>query len=307
MILCSYGGTAMFAKNLKYLRQLHNIDQLQLAEALGRKSASSISEWESGKYTPKIGVLSMISSYFNVDLDDMMTKDLELENSTQSWSWSDQTNTSDTSDEQPKINAVIANNLNRLLSKNGKNQADLAEYMGVSQAAASNWCKGIKIPRMDKIDRICVYFGCTRSDLMDPKDPEIQKSSLGTYRIPVLSTVAAGQPMFSDDDVIEYIDYDREPRNNIIGVRIEGDSMMPAIQDGDTVVIDREAVWEDGDVVIVTVSNNYGMCKRIKRYADGIALISNNPSYEPKYYSAAEVNALPVRIIGKVKELRRKF
>lgn len=182
----------MFAKNLKYLRQLHNIDQLQLAEALGRKSASSISEWESGKYTPKIGVLSMISSYFNVDLDDMMTKDLELENSTQSWSWSDQTNTSDTSDEQPKINAVIANNLNRLLSKNGKNQADLAEYMGVSQAAASNWCKGIKIPRMDKIDRICVYFGCTRSDLMDPKDPEIQKSSLGTYRIPVLSTVAAG-------------------------------------------------------------------------------------------------------------------
>jgi len=297
----------MFAKNLKYLRQLHNIDQLQLAEALGRKSASSISEWESGKYTPKIGVLSMISSYFNVDLDDMMTKDLELENSTQSWSWSDQTNTSDTSDEQPKINAVIANNLNRLLSKNGKNQADLAEYMGVSQAAASNWCKGIKIPRMDKIDRICVYFGCTRSDLMDPKDPEIQKSSLGTYRIPVLSTVAAGQPMFSDDDVIEYIDYDREPRNNIIGVRIEGDSMMPAIQDGDTVVIDREAVWEDGDVVIVTVSNNYGMCKRIKRYADGIALISNNPSYEPKYYSAAEVNALPVRIIGKVKELRRKF
>ena len=297
----------MFAKNLKYLRQLHNIDQLQLAEALGRKSASSISEWESGKYTPKIGVLSMISSYFNVDLDDMMTKDLELENSTQSWSWSDQTNTSDTSDEQPKINAVIANNLNRLLSKNGKNQADLAEYMGVSQAAASNWCKGIKIPRMDKIDRICVYFGCTRSDLMDPKDPEIQKSSLGTYRIPVLSTVAAGQPMFSDDDVIEYIDYDKEPRNNIIGVRIEGDSMMPAIQDGDTVVIDREAVWEDGDVVIVTVSNNYGMCKRIKRYADGIALISNNPSYEPKYYSATEVNALPVRVIGKVKELRRKF
>ena len=297
----------MFAKNLKYLRQLHNIDQLQLAEALGRKSASSISEWESGKYTPKIGVLSMISSYFNVDLDDMMTKDLELENSTQSWSWSDQTNTSDTSDEQPKINAVIANNLNRLLSENGKNQADLAEYMGVSQATASNWCKGIKIPRMDKIDRICVYFGCTRSDLMDPKDAEMQKSSLGTYRIPVLSTVAAGQPMFSDDDVIEYIDYDREPRNNIIGVRIEGDSMMPAIQDGDTVVIDREATWEDGDVVIVTVSNNYGMCKRIKRYADGIALISNNPSYEPKYYSAAEVNALPVRVIGKVKELRRKF
>lgn len=305
MILCSYGGTAMFAKNLKYLRQLHNIDQLQLAEALGRKSASSISEWESGKYTPKIGVLSMISSYFNVDLDDMMTKDLELENSMQSWSWSDQTNTSDTSDEQQKI--IFATNLKHLIDKSEKTQKEVATAIGVSPQTLNTWLQRIALPRMGKIQLLADYFGISKTDLLDPKDPEIQKSSLGTYRIPVLSTVAAGQPMFSDNDVIEYIDYDREPRNNIIGVRIEGDSMMPAIQDGDTVVIDREAVWEDGDVVIVTVSNNYGMCKRIKRYADGIALISNNPSYEPKYYSAAEVNALPVRIIGKVKELRRKF
>lgn len=305
MILCSYGGTAMFAKNLKYLRQLHNIDQLQLAEALGRKSASSISEWESGKYTPKIGVLSMISSYFNVDLDDMMTKDLELENSMQSWSWSDQTNTSDTSDEQQKI--IFATNLKHFIDKSEKTQKEVATAIGVSPQTLNTWLQRIALPRMGKIQLLADYFGISKTDLIDPKDPEIQKSSLGTYRIPVLSTVAAGRPMFSDDDVIEYIDYDKEPRNNIIGVRIEGDSMMPAIQDGDTVVIDREAVWEDGDVVIVTVSNNYGMCKRIKRYADGIALISNNPSYEPKYYSAAEVNALPVRIIGKVKELRRKF
>mgnify|MGYP000854388051 FL=1 len=295
----------MFAKNLKYLRQLHNIDQLQLAEALGRKSASSISEWESGKYTPKIGVLSMISSYFNVDLDDMMTKDLELENSMQSWSWSDQTNTSDTSDEQQKI--IFATNLKHFIDKSEKTQKEVATAIGVSPQTLNTWLQRIALPRMGKIQLLADYFGISKTDLIDPKDPEMQKSSLGTYRIPVLSTVAAGRPMFSDDDVIEYIDYDKEPRNNIIGVRIEGDSMVPAIQDGDTVVIDREAVWEDGDVVIVTVSNNYGMCKRIKRYADGIALISNNPSYEPKYYSAAEVNALPVRVIGKVKELRRKF
>ena len=235
----------------------------------------------------------------------MMTKDLELENSMQSWSWSDQTNTSDTSDEQQKI--IFATNLKHLIDKSEKTQKEVATAIGVSPQTLNTWLQRIALPRMEKIQLLADYFGISKTDLLDPKDTEMQKFSLGTYRIPVLSTVAAGQPMFSDDDVIEYIDYDKEPRNNIIGVRIEGDSMMPAIQDGDTVVIDREAVWEDGDVVIVTVSNNYGMCKRIKRYADGIALISNNPSYEPKYYSAAEVNALPVRIIGKVKELRRKF
>lgn len=191
----------MFAKNLKYLRQLHNIDQLQLAEALGRKSASSISEWESGKYTPKIGVLSMISSYFNVDLDDMMTKDLELENSMQSWSWSDQTNASDTSDEQQKI--IFATNLKHFIDKSEKTQKEVATAIGVSPQTLNTWLQRIALPRMGKIQLLADYFGISKTDLIDPKDPEIQKSSLGTYRIPVLSTVAAGQPMFSDDDVIE--------------------------------------------------------------------------------------------------------
>ena len=147
MILCSYGGTAMFAKNLKYLRQLHNIDQLQLAEALGRKSASSISEWESGKYTPKIGVLSMISSYFNVDLDDMMTKDLELENSNQSWSWSDQTNTSNTSDERTK-------RLRKAVENSGYSQTQLCEITGINKGALSSYLSGRYYPKQQAIEKL---------------------------------------------------------------------------------------------------------------------------------------------------------
>ena len=67
------------------------------------------------------------------------------------------------------INDIIAFNLNRLLEANGKNQADLAAYMGVSQATVSNWCKGIKSPRMDKLDRICIFLNCTRTDLLEDK------------------------------------------------------------------------------------------------------------------------------------------
>ena len=36
-------------------------------------------------------------------------------------------------------------------------------------------------------------------------------------------------------------------------------------------------------------------------------LIPNNPAYEPMYYSNAEIESLPVRVIGKVVELRAKF
>lgn len=68
------------------------------------------------------------------------------------------------------INDIIAFNLNRLLELNGKNQADLATYMEVSQSTVSNWCKGIKSPRMDKLDRICVFLNCTRTDLLEDKN-----------------------------------------------------------------------------------------------------------------------------------------
>lgn len=52
------------------------MEQIDLAHKLGRKSASSISEWEKGKYTPKLKTLSEIASIFKVSIDDLMDEDL---------------------------------------------------------------------------------------------------------------------------------------------------------------------------------------------------------------------------------------
>ncbi|KRM25500.1 helix-turn-helix domain-containing protein [Schleiferilactobacillus harbinensis] len=65
----------MFAKNLKYLRTKRGYDQQTFAEMIHR-SVSTVSEWESGKYTPKAGILADIANMFGVKLDDMMNKDL---------------------------------------------------------------------------------------------------------------------------------------------------------------------------------------------------------------------------------------
>ena len=66
----------MFANNLRYLREKNGMDQIDLAIKLGRKSSSSVSEWEKGKYTPKIGVLNDIAEIFGVSITDLMNKDL---------------------------------------------------------------------------------------------------------------------------------------------------------------------------------------------------------------------------------------
>ena len=65
-----------FASNLRFLRQKNGLEQIDLATRLGRKSSSSISEWEKGKYTPKAGVLNDIANIFGVSLSKVMSTDL---------------------------------------------------------------------------------------------------------------------------------------------------------------------------------------------------------------------------------------
>lgn len=65
-----------FSKNLKYLRKKHHLYQSDIADHLNMKSTSSISEWESGRHTPEVGILSQLAKYFHVTLEDLMESDL---------------------------------------------------------------------------------------------------------------------------------------------------------------------------------------------------------------------------------------
>ena len=65
-----------FGANLKFLRLKNDMEQNELAEMLGFKSSSAISEWEKGKRIPSAGVLYDIANIFNIGLSDLMEKDL---------------------------------------------------------------------------------------------------------------------------------------------------------------------------------------------------------------------------------------
>ena len=66
-----------------------------------------------------------------------------------------------------ELNLRIADRIKFFLDERNKTQADLAKYMDVSPVTISNWCKGIKMPRMNKIDKICSFLHVSRSALMD--------------------------------------------------------------------------------------------------------------------------------------------
>lgn len=77
---------------------------------------------------------------------------------------------------EQEFNEIFSKQLKKQLSFHEMTQSDLAKLLGVSTQSVSNWCKGTKSPRMDKVDSMCKIFNCRRSDLIeDKKEPSTEE------------------------------------------------------------------------------------------------------------------------------------
>lgn len=140
-------------------------------------------------------------------------------------------------------------------------------------------------------------------------DLQIHASPRKGITINVYGRVAAGIPLEMIEDIIdtEEIPEELAKTGEFFGLQIHGDSMEPKISQGDIVIVRKQDDAESDNIVIAAVNGTDATCKRLKKYKDGIALISTNPAYEPMYFSNQEILEKPVRIIGRVVELRAKF
>ena len=68
--------------------------------------------------------------------------------------------------DEKTFNSIFAKNLRHYLEISQMSQVDLSKKLNVGTTSVYNWCAGIKIPRMDKVDKMCQIFGCKRSDLI---------------------------------------------------------------------------------------------------------------------------------------------
>ena len=67
---------------------------------------------------------------------------------------------------------IFASNLQRYMEMNGKSRRDVSEAIGVSYYTFTDWVKGKKYPRMDKVEKLASYFGILKSDLIEEKTEE---------------------------------------------------------------------------------------------------------------------------------------
>ena len=187
-----------------------------------------------------------------------------------------------------------------------KSQGDLAKHLFVNQTAVSQWERGVTIPSPPILLKLSQLYGVS-TDYLLGNDIPVEK--VKGVKIPILGDVAAGVPIEAVENIVDYeeIDTALAATGEFFGLRVKGASMSPRILDGDVVIVRKQDDAETGDTVVVLVNGDSATVKKIKKMPDGIQLIPTNPAYDPMYYTAAEVEALPVRIIGRVVELRGKF
>lgn len=181
-------------------------------------------------------------------------------------------------------------------------QAKLADELGVSASTVAMWESGEREPKnYETLEIIADYFNVNMEVLLTGK--------LAPTKIPVLGKVVAGIPLEAVEEIIDYEEIPQSMARNgeYFALQIKGNSMEPKFSEGDVVIVRKQENVDNGDIAIVLVNGNDATVKKIKKFDGGINLIPTNSEYEVITYTADEIEKLPVRIIGKVVELRAKF
>ena len=148
--------------------------------------------------------------------------------------------------------AIFVENLKKQMKLNNKSQADLSKDLNLPFTTISNWYRGIRYPRPDKMQLLADYFGIRMEELISNS---INNSGI---KIPILGTVIAGIPVTAVEDIIGYEEISEKMARcgDYFALEIKGDSMEPKMSKGDIVIVKQQNTVENGQIAIVLVNGD---------------------------------------------------
>ena len=222
-------------------------------------------------------------------------------------------------------------NIRRARKAKKLTQAQLAERIGVTPSAITQYERGDIRPEVEKVRAIAEALGIPEQDLFDPskkidilkevlKNPtpealDLLKSQYPaiseTIEVPILShEVSAGHGLEPyETEVIDRVVVDKDkffpgvPPHKIDGVIVKGDSMEPTLYEGDYVFLYRfdwdEEFEKIDDIYVINVDNQLKVKRLSFKLNGNIMVISDNPKYKPEEINPDETQVY-FRIIGRV-------
>lgn len=201
----------------------------------------------------------------------------------------------------------VAEYIESIMIQIGMKPTELANRIGVDRSTVTRYLKGTRKISMEDIPKIANAIGITPTELlMDENDRPTNKIEVSqrTVRIPILGTIACGDPILAEQN---YEDYRTEledalPPGDLFYLKAKGDSMHPTAPDGSLVLLREQYDVENGEIAAIMLNGNTeATLKRVKKQGDIIMLMPDNPAHTPIIVTAD----MPIQIIGKALEIRR--
>lgn len=218
-----------------------------------------------------------------------------------------------------------------LQAKDGGNMSALAAFCGVTPQAVQQWVAQGRTPRAHRLKQIADYFGITEKELLfgeevptgerqkeevalrlpesfiavrthDPDDQDFVtiktvrlKLSAGISGFAIEPERGEGMPIVFQKEWLERHGYFAD---NLIALKIRGESMRPKLDDGDLVVINTaDRIPKDNHVYAVNFDGE-DVIKRLCRENREWWLVSDNP--DQKNYPKQICKSANCIIIGQV-------
>lgn len=129
-----------------------------------------------------------------------------------------------------------------------------------------------------------------------------QENGVDVLAVPIVGTVAAGQPILAEENIEEYfplpINYAKN--NDMFMLKVRGESMINAgILDGDYVIVQQQETAKNGEIVVALLEDS-ATVKTFYKENGYIRLQPENDALEP-------IISQDVKILGKVSGIFRKY
>lgn len=218
-------------------------------------------------------------------------------------------------------NTLFWNNITVLCDRNGIAPSALAKKLKLSPSSAAKWRSGT-MPQKSTLKKIADEFNVPMSTLTtyDYKNDveryaDIYNQTVARFEnlkkknlVPVLGRVAAGIPIEEITDIEDYEEISDAMAANgeYFALKIHGDSMEPRMCEGDVIIVRKQENVESGETAVVSVNGFEATCKKVCFTDDGVELVSMNAKYKPMVFTKEQAAGLPIKILGKVVEIRCK-
>jgi repressor LexA len=145
-----------------------------------------------------------------------------------------------------------------------------------------------------------IRFQENRSRTLEIIKKDVEDKSF--VEVPILGTIAAGTPIFADENLEGTIRVAAEQLKSgkHFALRIRGDSMRDAgINSGDIAIIEQRQTAENGDIIAALIEESATL-KRFYKENNRVRLQAENPDYAPIFTK-------DLKILGRLKAIFRSY